>query len=88
MKYLEGKPFSSGTEYADFLYFWCETCKYYKVRDDGFPEFQEQGGCPVLDAMENARFNIDEFPKKDVVEEIDDNVGLISRRICKRFESI
>lgn len=27
-------------------------------------QFPENGDCPVLDAMENAQFNIDEFPKK------------------------
>lgn len=88
MKYREGKPFSSGTEYEVFLYNWCENCNHYKLRDDGFPEFPEQGGCPVLDAMENARFNIDEFPKKDVVEEVDDAGNVVRRHVCERFESI
>ena len=88
MKCRESKPFSSGTEYEVFLYNWCENCNHYKVRDDGFPEFPEQGGCPVLDAMENARFNIDEFPKKDVVEEIDDDGNVVRWHYCTRFESI
>lgn len=88
MKYRESKPFSSGTEYADFLYFWCKTCKYYKVRDDGFPEFPENGGCPVLDAMELARFNLDYFPKKDVVEKINDDGEVVRFHVCTRFESI
>lgn len=84
MKYRESKPFSSGTEYEVFLYNWCEKCKHYKLRDDGFPEFPEQGGCPVLDAM----FNSEEFPKKDIVEELYDDRDVVSRRICKRFEPI
>ena len=88
MEYRESKPFSSGTEYECFRYNWCEKCKHYKLRDDGFPEFPEQGGCLVLDAMENARFNIDEFPKKDVVEEIDDNGDVVRWHYCTRFESI
>ena len=46
------------------------------------------GGCPVLDAIEIAKINIDWFPKKDIVEEVYDDVDLVSRRICKRFESI
>lgn len=88
MKYRESKPFSSGTEYEIFLYNWCERCTHYKLRDDGFPEFPKNGGCPVLDAMENARFNIDEFPKKDVVEEIDDDGDVVRWHYCTRFESI
>ena len=88
MGYREAKPFSSGTEYNIFLYNWCEKCKHCKLRDDGFPAFPEQGGCPVLDAMENARFNIDEFPKKEIVEEIDDDGDVVCFHVCKRFESI
>lgn len=42
----------------------------------------------AIDAMENARFNIDEFPKKDVVEEIDDNGDVVRWHYCTRFESI
>ena len=83
MKYRESKPFSSGTEYEIFLYNWCERCTHYKLRDDGFPEFPENDGCPVLDAMENARFNIDEFPKKEVVEQVDDAGNVVRWHYCK-----
>lgn len=31
--------FSNGAEYEFFKECWCEKCKHYKVRDDGFPEF-------------------------------------------------
>ena len=88
MKYRESKPFSSGTEYEVFLYNWCENCNHYKVRDDGFPELPENGGCPVLDAMELARFNLDYFPKKDVVEKINDDGEVVRFHVCTRFESI
>ena len=85
MKYRESKPFSSGTEYADFLYFWCKTCKYYKVRDDGFPEFPENGGCPILDAMENARFDLSKFPVKEIIEERDEDGNVMYWHKCTRF---
>ena len=86
MKYRESKPFENDTEYVCFVYNWCEKCKHYKLRDDGFPEFPENGGCPVLDAMENARFNIEEFPKKDIVEEIYDGGDVVRCHVCRRFE--
>lgn len=47
--------FSSGTEYENFIYCFCERCKKGKLNEDGFPEFPEEGGCPIWDAMENAR---------------------------------
>ena len=49
-------PFSSGTEYENFIYYFCERCKKGKRDEDGFPESPEEGGCPIWDAMENARF--------------------------------
>lgn len=84
MIYRESRPFSSGSEYVAFLYNWCEWCTHYKLRDDWSPESPENGGCPVLDAM----FNSEEFPKKDIVEELYDDRDVVSRRICKRFEPI
>lgn len=65
MKYRESKPFSSGTEYEVFLYNWCENCNHYKVRDDGFPEFPENGGCPVLPRKSGGPYKVvqDEFEK-------------------------
>lgn len=83
MKYRKGKPFSSGTECANFLYIWCEKCKHYKLSDDGFPAMLDGGGCPILDAID-----IDEFPGKDIVEEVDDDGNVVRFHICTRFESI
>ena len=85
MKYYEGKPFSSGTEYEVFLYNWCERCVRYKLRDDGFPEFPENGGCPVLDAMECARFYINVFPR-EIIEEHDENGNIVYYHKCTRFK--
>lgn len=85
MKIEESKPFSSGTEYEVFLYNWCERCTHYKLRDDGFPEFPENGGCPVLDAMEYARLDINLFPRKEIIEEQDENGNVVYYHKCTRF---
>ena len=84
----EGKPFSNGTEYEMFLHNYCEKCRAYKLRDDGFPDFPENGGCPILDAMENARFDISQFPKEHIRELTnarDD--GIIAWHYCDRFDA-
>ena len=80
------KPFSNGTEYEVFLYNFCERCTEYKLREDGFPEFPDKGGCPVLDAMENARFDITQFPSEYIRElrAADDNRPL-AWHYCIRF---
>lgn len=83
MKYRESRPFENGTECADFLYFWCKTCKHFKLSDDGLPALPDEGGCPVLDEID-----IDRFPKRVIVEEIDDDGNVVRRHVCKRFESI
>lgn len=57
MSNLPSKPFSNGTEYEVFKYNFCEDCKKHKIREDGFPALPEDGGCPIEDAMENARFD-------------------------------
>ena len=86
MKYSESKPFSSGTEYEVFLYNWCKQCTHYKLRDDdGFPEFPENGGCPVLDAMERARFDLNVFPRNEIIEERDENWNIVYYHKCTRF---
>lgn len=65
-------PFSSGTEYECFLYYFCQRCSKGKFRGDGFPEFPENDGCPILDAMEYARFG-EPFPSEKIVRLVDEN---------------
>jgi hypothetical protein len=81
-------PFSNGTEYEVFLYNFCERCRNNKLREDGFPEFPEKGGCPIRDAMENARFDIGQFPVEWVRELRDatDN-HVIAWHYCIRFSN-
>lgn len=84
----KSKPFSSGTEYEIFLYTFCERCRLYKLRKDGFPEFPENGGCPILDKMENARFDVSEFPSEFIRELTDAKTGnIIAWHYCNRFDA-
>lgn len=47
------EPFSSGTEYEIFESSFCDRCKHGKRNPEtGFPEYVENGGCVVWDAME------------------------------------
>ena len=88
MIYRESRPFETNAEYARFVHNWCKNCTHFKLRN-GYPEYPINGGCPVLDAIEIARNNdIGFFPKRDIIEEVYDDVDLVSRRICKRFELI
>ena len=79
-------PFSNGTEYEVFLYQFCERCTNYKKREDGFPEFPDKGGCPILDAMECARFDIKRFPTEWIrkLTSADDD-SPIAWHYCIRF---
>ena len=89
MSNLPSKPFSSGTEYEVFKYNFCEDCIKHKLREDGFPAFPEDGGCPIEDAMENARFDISQFPSKNIRELRDskDN-SVITWHCCNEFDCI
>lgn len=62
------KPFSNGTEYENFMYYFCYRCKKGVINNDGFPEYPENGGCAIWDAMENARFDIAQWPANKIVE--------------------
>lgn len=87
MKNIPSKPFSNGTEYEIFKYNYCERCRKHKVREeDGFPEFPENGGCKIEDAMENARFDISLFPNNKI-RQIEDEYGrTIKWHDCIDFE--
>ena len=86
MKIEERKPFSSEMEYEHFEEYWCERCVHYKLREnDGFPEFPENGGCRILDAMERARIDIKAFPRKEIIEERDENGNVKYWHKCTRF---
>ena len=81
-------PFSNGTEYEMFLYNYCERCRNNKLRDDGFAEFPDKGGCPILDAIENARFDVRYFPN-EWIRELRDATDhhVIAWHYCIRFSN-
>ena len=79
-------PFSSGTEYEYFLYHFCQRCSKGKFRDDGFPEFPENDGCPILDAMEYARFG-EPFPSEKDVRLVDENGKIKVWNCCVEFQT-
>ena len=64
MTFKIAKVFSSGTDLEIFKDNYCESgCVFHKVREDGvFAEFTENGGCPIEDRIECARFDEDAFP--------------------------
>ena len=87
MSNLPSKPFSNGTEYEIFKYNFCEDCRKHVVREDGFPAFPEDGGCQIEDDMENARFDISQFPSEYIRELTDANDGsIICWHYCNRFD--
>lgn len=80
------KPFSSGTEYEVFVSSFCDRCKHGKRnQENGFPEYVENGGCVVWDAMECARLDTSAFPSDDVVRI--QNGDETYFHVCKYFES-
>lgn len=79
------KPFSSGTEYEIFKNNYCEICRHHKIREDGFPALVEDGGCPIEDAMEYARFDISMYPNK-MIREIRNNDKVEKYHHCLKFE--
>lgn len=83
MKWTSAKPFSNGTEYGIFRYNYCDNCKFHKGRDGGFVEFTENGGCPIENDMEDARFGKVEFPKEIV--EVEYEGKMISWHHCPFF---
>ena len=82
---LPSSPFSNGTEYEIFLDNFCYRCKKHKTREDGFCAFVEQGGCPIENAMEDARFG-SPFPSEDIVRIIEDGETKYWN-VCKAFET-
>ncbi len=81
-----GRVFSNGTEYEVFRYSFCDRCKKQVLRDDGFPAFSDEGGCEILDAMENARFDVSQFPSEKI-RELTDKEGIVAWHCCSEFET-
>ena len=81
MTFKKATIFSNGSEYEIFKDNYCyNKCKYHKEREDGFPEFTENGGCPIEDGIENARFHTEEFP--NVLVEVWDKNKCVNWHFC------
>jgi len=79
LSYKIANRFSNGTEYECFRYKYCDNgCIYHKEREDGFTEFVENGGCPIENALEDARLIPFLFPM--VLVEVWENKGQINER--------
>ena len=89
IKYIEepSKPFSNGMEYMVFTDNFCDRCKKGMWHDDMFPEYPENGGCPVWDAMERSRFDKSVFPIEDIVRLTDKDGAEQYSHVCKHFLS-
>lgn len=79
-------PFSNGMEYEFFLENFCYRCKKHKINEDGFCAFVEQGGCPIENAMEDARFDVSRFPSEEIVR-IEEDGDVKCWNVCKAFET-
>lgn len=55
--------FSSVTEYLWFKEKYCKNgCVYHKENERGYAEYVKNGGCPIEDRIEHAKFDKREFP--------------------------
>lgn len=86
MKIEPASPFSNGMSYEYFEGKFCYRCKKGKLREDGFPEFPEHGGCPIWDAMEFARFG-EPFPSDKIVRLRGADGKVKVWEICTEFET-
>ena len=84
-KIVPSIPFSSDLSYEFFLECFCYRCKKHKVDKNGFCAIVEQGGCPIENAMEDARYTYD-FPSEDIVRIIEDGETKYWN-VCKAFET-
>lgn len=83
----QSKPFSNGTECQFFTENFCDRCKKGLRHDDMFPEYPENGGCSIWDAMERARFDESVFPSSDIVQLTETDGTVQYYHVCKQFLS-
>ena len=86
MKIEPATPFSNGMSYEFFLDNFCYRCKNGKLSEDGFPEFPENGGCQIWDAMENARFG-GAFPSDKIVRLRGEDGHIKFFGVCMEFQT-
>lgn len=84
MKTEPSTPFSNGTEYENFMFYFCYRCKKGLINENGFAEYPENGGCLIWDAMETARFDITQWPADKIVK--GEKEGRKYWHICTEFD--
>lgn len=84
MKTEPSTPFSNGTEYENFMYYFCWRCKKGLINENGFAEYPENGGRVIWDAMENARWDKTYWPADKIVQGEKD--GRKYWHICTAFD--
>ncbi|MCL2703869.1 MAG: hypothetical protein FWE91_09720 [Defluviitaleaceae bacterium] len=72
------RPFPNGTSYMNFNDAFCCRCNKYKLNEEGLPL---PDNCTVENALSEAQFDIEKYPKDDIVE-----VGGYFH-VCRHFES-
>ena len=85
VKIEPASPFPNGLSYEFFLEYFCCRCKKHKVDEEGFIAFVEEGGCPIENAMEEARFG-HPFPSQDIVMVSEDG-EIRYFQVCTKFVS-
>ena len=78
-------PFPNGTTYEIFLDNFCYRCKKHKENEDGFCALVSEGGCPIENAMEDARFG-EPFPSEDIVQ-VETEDAILVWHACTKFET-
>lgn len=86
MKYSESEPFASGADYEIFLDNWCKKCTHFLLHNGLFPEYPDDGCCPVLDAIELAKIDLSYFPSDDIIEERDEDGSVLYWHKCTKFK--
>ena len=79
------KPFPNGMTYEFFLENFCYRCNKHKVNDEGFCALVSEGGCPIENAIEDARFG-DPFPREDIVQ-VETVDTIIAWHACTKFDT-
>lgn len=80
-----GEPFPNGTSYEIFLDNFCYRCKKHKEDERGFCAYVEEGGGPIENAIEEARFG-NPFPSDDIVQ-VENEVAILAWHACSKFET-
>lgn len=84
INYKRATKFSNGTEYEVFRYNYCDNgCIFHKTKENGFPEFMENGGCPIEDGLEGGRFDASLYP--NVLVSVWDGEECINWNHCPFF---